>query len=80
MCLSVPGKVISLYKSEEGISLAKVDFGGVTREVCAEMMPELKEGEFVLVHVGYIISKIDEKEAIETIRDIEKISKMDESV
>lgn len=80
MCLSVPGKIISLYKSEEGISLAKVDFGGVTREVCAEMMPELKEGEFVLVHVGYIISKIDEKEAIETIRDIEKISKMDGSV
>jgi hydrogenase expression/formation protein HypC len=80
MCLSVPGKIISLYKNEEGISLAKVDFGGVSREVCAEMISGIKEGDYVLVHVGYIISKIDEKEAIETIRDIEKISEMDQEV
>lgn len=73
MCLAIPGKVISINSSNLEFKTAKVDFGGIVREVCINWLPDIKVGEYVLVHVGYALNKIDEKEAKETLDMIKKI-------
>src|ERR1035441_5982135 len=65
MCLAIPGKVIDTY-DQNGLRMARVQFGGITREACLEYVPETKTGEYVLVHVGFAISKVDEAEAERT--------------
>ena len=62
MCLGIPGEVVSLH-AEHGLRFAKVRFGGITREVCLECQPDVAVGDFVLVHVGFAIAKIDRDEA-----------------
>jgi len=68
MCLAIPGKIISFEESTESPLMAKVSFGGVVKPVCMDWLPEAKIGDYVMVHVGYAISKVDEKEAEETLR------------
>ena len=63
MCLGVPGKVIRIDKNPLGITMGKVEFGGISKEVCLAYVPEAKVGDFVIVHVGFAISVMDEKEA-----------------
>jgi len=63
MCLGVPGKVVAVERNALGIGNGKVDFGGVVKEVCFAYTPEVEIGEYVVVHVGFAISKIDEEEA-----------------
>jgi hydrogenase expression/formation protein HypC len=65
MCLAIPGKVIETY-DQHGMLMAKIQFGGITREACLEYVPDTKVGEYVLVHVGFAISRIDEEEAKKT--------------
>jgi len=62
MCLGIPGKVVEVTKGAE-LLLGKVDFGGVVREVCLAYVPDVKVGEYVIVHVGFALSKLDEAEA-----------------
>ena len=62
MCLGIPGEVIEIYE-EHALRFAKVRFGGITREVCLECQPDVVVGDFVLVHVGFAIAKIDRDEA-----------------
>ena len=64
MCLAIPGKIIELSE-KNGVKMSKVDFGGITREACLEYVPEARIGEYVMVHVGFAISKVDEEEAAE---------------
>ena len=65
MCLAVPGKI--LEAADVGFSrIAKVDFGGVTRQVHLDFVPEAQPGDYVLVHVGFAISKVAEEEAMRT--------------
>jgi hydrogenase expression/formation protein HypC len=65
MCLAIPGKV--LEATEVGVNrIAQVQFGGVTRQVYLDFVPEANVGDYVLVHVGFAISKIDEAEALRT--------------
>jgi len=61
MCLGVPGKVVRIETNPAGISMGKVDFGGILKEVCLAYVPEVREGEYVIVHVGFAISIVDEK-------------------
>jgi hydrogenase expression/formation protein HypC len=63
MCLAVPGKI----KKIDG-RLAEVDFSGVTREAALDLLSDVQVGDYILVHAGYAIQKLDEKEAQETIR------------
>lgn len=63
MCLGVPGRVLEVVPSEIGIASGRVDFGGVVKEVCFAYTPDVLPGEFVIVHVGFAISKVDEAEA-----------------
>jgi hydrogenase expression/formation protein HypC len=62
MCLSVPGKVMDIAR-EHDLLMGKVDFGGVYRRVCLEHVPDVQPGEYVLVHVGFALARIDEAEA-----------------
>ena len=67
MCLAVPGKIISINQNESGLTMAKANFGGVMKEVCVDWIDNPKVGEYVLVHVGFALNKIDEKDALETL-------------
>lgn len=73
MCLGVPAKVKEIY-TENGIKMAKVDFGGVIKEACMEYLPEIKVGDYAIIHVGFGLSILDEKEALETIDLINQIN------
>jgi hydrogenase expression/formation protein HypC len=72
MCLAIPGKVAELYQAS-GVSMARVDFGGVAREACMVYLPEARLGEYVLVHAGFAITKMDEAEARRTLADLEAL-------
>lgn len=66
MCLAIPGKITEIYSSN-GMRMAIVDFGGVTRETCLEAVPEATLGEYVIVHAGFALNTLSEQEAMETL-------------
>ena len=72
MCLAVPGKVLSI-EARDHTTMAEVDFGGVRKEVCLEYVPEVRVGEYVIVHVGFAIQVLDEASALETLRSFEQL-------
>ena len=66
MCLAVPGKIVTVLVEEHlGLRRGKVDFGGIRKEVCLDYTPEAKVGDYVMVHVGFALSVVDEKQAQE---------------
>lgn len=72
MCLAIPGKV--LETEQEGESrLGRVEFGGITRKVSLDLVPEAQVGDYVIVHVGFAISKLDEQEARRTLELLEQM-------
>jgi len=64
MCLGVPGRVLEVIPNALGVPQGRVDFGGIVKEVCFAYTPDARVGEYVVVHVGFAISKIDEREAV----------------
>ncbi len=72
MCLGIPGEVVET-REENGLKFGKVKFAGIARDVCLECVPDVMVGEFVLVHVGFAISKIDAEEAARTYRILEEL-------
>ena len=62
MCLGVPGKVTQVFR-DSGVAMGVVDFGGIRRVCCLEFAPEVGEGDWVVIHVGFAISVVDEEEA-----------------
>lgn len=62
MCLAIPGKIVS-SEVHNGIRVGRVQFGGITRETCLDFVPEASVGDFVIVHVGFAISRVDREEA-----------------
>ena len=77
MCLAVPGRVVETYH-EHDVLMGKVDFGGVSRRVCLEHVPEVRPDEYVLVHVGFALSRIDEDEARRVFEFLEQMDQLDE--
>ncbi|MBA3713302.1 MAG: HypC/HybG/HupF family hydrogenase formation chaperone [Pyrinomonadaceae bacterium] len=71
MCLAIPGKIIEIVDAEN--SIAKVDVGGVRRNINTGMLDDTRVGEYVLIHVGFAMSKIDVHEAEETLRVLKEI-------
>ncbi len=63
MCLAVPGKLIAISSTETSPRMAKADIGGVIREICIDWLPDLKLNEYVMIHAGYALEKIEENEA-----------------
>ena len=78
MCLGVPGRIEEVY-GKDGLKMARVDFGGVSREVCLDYVPEAKVGEYCIVHVGFAISLLSEAEARETLALLDEIANLDEA-
>jgi hydrogenase expression/formation protein HypC len=77
MCLGIPGKVLEV-RHEEALPMGDIEFGGITKEVCLAYLPDVQVGDYVLVHVGFAISKIDEEEARGIFSYIEQIAELSE--
>jgi hydrogenase expression/formation protein HypC len=72
MCLAVPGRVLSIAEVD-GALMADVDFGGVRKSVCLQYIPDAAVGEYVVVHVGFAIQRLDERSAQETLANFERL-------
>jgi len=72
MCLAIPGKVVSI-EEEHGVRMGSVQFGGVTQSVSLDFVPETAVGDYVMVHVGFAISRVDEEEARLTWQTLEEM-------
>jgi hydrogenase expression/formation protein HypC len=77
MCLGIPGKVMETYR-EHDVLMGKIDFNGVAKRVCLEHVPEVQPGQYVLVHVGFALSAIDEDEAMRVFTFLKEMSQLDE--
>ena len=77
MCLGVPGKLIAIQEDPLGMHMGKVSFGGITKEVCLAYTPEAEVGDYVVVHVGFSISRIDEAEARRVFDLLEELGELD---
>jgi hydrogenase expression/formation protein HypC len=77
MCLGIPGKVIETYR-EHDVLMGKVEFGGVARRVCLEHVPEVKPYDYVLVHVGFALARVDEAEARRVFELLDEMDQLDE--
>ena len=76
MCLGVPGKVIEVYEQPD-IRMGTVDFGGIRREACLAYTPEVQVGMYVVVHVGFAISVVDEEEAARSYELLEEMGNLE---
>jgi hydrogenase expression/formation protein HypC len=77
MCLGIPGKVVETYR-EHDVLMGKVDFSGVCKRVCLEHVPTARPGDYVLVHVGFALSLLDEAEAGRVFTFLEEMNQLDE--
>jgi len=77
MCLGVPGKVLQVFE-KDGLPMGKVEFGGIAKDICLAYTPDAEVGQYVLVHVGFAISVIDETEAEEVFSYLEQIAEAGE--
>ena len=80
MCLAVPGKVISIDKSNPDLNMARVDFSGIIKDICVQLLPEVREGDYILAHVGMALNILDEKEALESISLIRELGEFEENL
>jgi hydrogenase expression/formation protein HypC len=76
MCLAVPGKIVSIEGSEPILRCGKVNFGGIMKQINLAYVPEAKIGDYVLVHVGFAISIIDEAEAQEVFEYLRQMGEL----
>jgi hydrogenase expression/formation protein HypC len=78
MCLGIPGRITEM-RDDRGLPMGVVDFGGVRREVCLSYVAdEVRPGDYVIVHVGFALSKVDEEEARRTFEALQAMSQLDE--
>jgi len=83
MCLAIPGQVVKIENTpgehDDTLLMGMVDFSGIRKSVCLDWVPDVKVGDYVIVHVGFAINKVDEEEARETLKLFEQMSNsMDE--
>ena len=79
MCLGVPGRVVQVRRTESSPLVGgTVDFGGVRKDVDLSFTPDVREGEYVLVHVGFALSKMDEAEAARALGYLEELGRLEE--
>jgi hydrogenase expression/formation protein HypC len=78
MCLAIPGRIIEVSEDAQGVRMARTNFGGIIKRVCLEYTPEVVPGDYVLVHVGFSLSKVDEAEANRTYAALETMGLLEE--
>lgn len=74
MCLGIPGQVLEIIPNDLGMTMGKVSFGGIVRETCLAFVPEVEVGDYVLVHVGFAMSRIDEQHARDIFAALDEIA------
>lgn len=79
MCLAVPGRIVEITE-DAGIRMARLDFGGIQKQVCLAYLPDAVEGDYAIVHVGFAISRIDEASAMETLRHFREMGILEEEL
>lgn len=72
MCLAIPGKILNIDRSEPELTMAKVDFGGITKNICIQWV-DASIGDYILAHAGMAISVIDAEVAAETLKDLKQL-------
>jgi hydrogenase expression/formation protein HypC len=77
MCLAVPGRIVSIA-DRDGTLMSTVDFGGIRKDVCLEYIPDARVDEYVVVHVGFAIQRLDEESAIATLAEFEHLGVLNE--
>src|SRR6185503_18451108 len=77
MCLAVPGRILRLFESDDTV-MSDVDFGGVVKQVCLQYIPDAAVGDYVIVHVGFALQKLDEESALATLANFERLGIMEE--
>ena len=77
MCLAVPGKVVSTHTNALGMRVGSVSFGGIAKEVYLTLLPDVKVGDWVLVHAGVAINSVDEAEAAATLELLRQVGALD---
>jgi hydrogenase expression/formation protein HypC len=78
MCLAIPGKLIEITTDPAGVKMGRANFGGIVKQVCLEYTPEVEAGDYVLVHVGFALSKVDENEAARTYQLLDEMKQLGE--
>ena len=78
MCLAIPGKLLEITEDNHGVKMGRANFGGIVKQVCLEYIPEAQIGDYLLVHVGFALSKVDEEEASRTYQLLEAMKQLDE--
>ncbi len=78
MCLGVPGKVLEIEENPLGMHMGKVSFGGIVKDVCLAYTPDVEVGEYVIVHVGFALNKIDHEEAMQVFEYLKEIGELGE--
>ena len=73
MCLAVPGKILSVSGDDPLLRMAKVSFGGVVKDVSLAYVPEADVGDYVIVHVGFALNRLDEQEALRVLEDFREL-------
>lgn len=79
MCLAIPGKILTT-ENHDGIRIGRVQFGGITRETCLDFVPEAEVGDYVIVHVGFAISRVDPEEAEKSYQLLESMGLLQEEL
>jgi hydrogenase expression/formation protein HypC len=78
MCLAIPGKLLEITDDGHGVRMGRANFGGIVKQVCLEYTPEVVKGDYVLVHVGFAISRVDEEEARRTYEALAELDQLGE--
>ena len=79
MCLAVPGKIVSIVVEENlGLRSGKADFGGIRKDICLDYTPDARVGDYVLVHVGFALSIVDEIEAQRVFESLRQLDLLEE--
>ena len=79
MCLGIPGKIVERFE-KNGLQMARVDIGGISREACLDYVPEAQVGEYCIIHVGFAISVLSVSEAMETLDLLRQIGAIEEEL
>lgn len=75
MCLAIPGKITEIYETA-GLTMGRVDFGGIVKEACLAYIEDPQVGEYTMIHVGFAISKVDEEEAFRTLELLREMGEL----
>ncbi|MBZ5660259.1 MAG: HypC/HybG/HupF family hydrogenase formation chaperone [Acidobacteriia bacterium] len=79
MCLAIPGKILTA-ENRNGVRVGRVQFGGITRDTCLDFVPEAEVGDYVIVHVGFAISRVDAEEAEKSYELLESMGLLQEEL